>query len=61
MRETYAAFMSAAGIFEAVDRSDVAVIQRGKDFCFSPEPRHALSIPREFLGLDLDGNVAPEF
>ena len=52
--------MSAAGIFEAVDRSDVGMVQRGEDFGFALEPRHALGVARECFGQDFQCHIAPE-
>jgi hypothetical protein len=49
-----------AGLFEAVDRGNVAVIQGGENLGFSLEPRQPFGVAGEFVGQDLDGDWAGE-
>jgi hypothetical protein len=51
----------STGIFESVDRSNVGVIERGENFGFALESRHAVSIPRKRFWQDLNGYIAAKF
>ena len=50
----------AVRFFEAVDRADVRVIQRGEHPRLALEAREAIRVARERAGQDLDRDVAPE-
>src|SRR5438034_6723134 len=50
----------AVGFVEAVDRTDVRMVECGKNLRFAPEPRDTLGIVREAVGKNLQGNVASE-
>ena len=50
--------LRAVRLFEAVDRADVRVIERGEQLRFAREPRQAVRIEREPLGQHLQGDVA---
>ena len=47
-------------LFQAVDRRDVRMIQRGQQLRLAVEARHPLGVVREALGHDLERDVAPE-
>ena len=47
-------------LFEAVDRGDVRVIERGERFGFALETREALGVRRERVRQDLDRDLAAE-
>ena len=49
------------GFFKSVDRGDVRVVQRRKDFGFALEALDALRVARKDLRKYLDGYVAIEF
>jgi hypothetical protein len=42
-----------SGFFEAIDRSDVRMVERGQDVRFSPESRQAVGIVGEISGRTL--------
>ena len=50
----------AVRFFQAVDRGDVRMIERGEQACFAREPRAALRIGHERPRQDLDRDVATE-
>ena len=50
----------APAFFEAVDRGDVRMIQRGEDFRFALETREPIGIGRERRRQDLDRDLALE-
>ena len=49
-----------AGLFEAVDRGDVGMIQRRQHFRFALKTREPLGIMRDRFRQNFDGHVAPE-
>ena len=48
----------AVALFEAVDRRDVRMIQRGEDLGLARETRQAIGVVRERLRQDLDRDIA---
>ena len=50
--------MDAVGFFQAVDVSDVRMIQCGQEFGLALEPRHALGITGKKLGQNFQGDIA---
>ena len=52
--------MHAAGLFEAVDRGDVGMIQRRQHVRFALKAGQAFGIMRKRCGKNFDGHVAPE-
>ena len=52
--------MRGAGLFEAVDRGNVGMIQRRQHFRFALKTRDPLAIMRHCFRQDFDGHVAPE-
>ncbi len=50
----------ATAFFEAVDRGDVGMVQRGERLGFPREARQAVRVMRERRGQHLDGDVAVE-
>ena len=51
----------AIGFFEAVNRADVRMVERGKQARFACETGTALGVGRKVRRQDLDRNVPPEF
>jgi hypothetical protein len=52
--------LDAARLLEAIDRSNVRMVQSGQDLSLAPEPRQPLGIRCERLRQHLDGHVAIE-
>ena len=52
--------MRISGIFETVNRRNIGMIQRGEDFCFALESRHAFDVARERIGQDLQRHIASQ-
>ena len=50
----------ARGSFDAVDLSDVRVVQRGQNLRFALKPSHAVGVAREGLRQRLEGHLALE-
>ena len=48
----------AVGVFKAVNRRDVRMVQRREDFGFALEAREALGVRGEDVGQDLDRDLA---
>jgi len=49
------------GVFQAIDGSDIGMIQRREKFGFALEASHAVGILHERFGKDLQCHVAVEF
>jgi hypothetical protein len=52
--------LHAVRLFEAVDRGDVRVVERGEHLRFPLEARQAIRVQREGLGQDFQRDVASE-
>ena len=50
--------LNRARLLDSVNRTDVGMVERGEDLCFSFEAREALGIAREHLGKHLQRDVA---
>ena len=52
--------MDARRLFEAIDRGDVRMVERGQHLRFAPESRQPVRLGREGVGQDLQRHVAVE-
>jgi len=52
--------MGVSGVFQAVNRGDIRVIERGEDLGFACEAGHALKVARKNVGQDFEGYVSTE-
>src|SRR5262249_18410752 len=53
--------IGAVALLEIVDRTNPRMIQLCEKFGLAPEAMHPVGVAREFLGQDLDGDVALQF
>ena len=52
--------VDGAGVFHAVDRGDVRVIERGEHVRFARESREPLGVGRKRVGQDFQCDLAPQ-
>ncbi len=52
--------MPAIGLLQPVDRSDVRVVEGGKDFRLALEPSQPLRVLGELIGQDFDRDIPAE-
>jgi len=53
-------FQNERTFFDAVDNCDIRMIEGGQHLRFSLEARHAVGIPRQRFGQNLDRHIAVE-